>query len=68
MNRDKIEKGDIVCVNFNGAQYTLASEAEVLCVPCSTGDSWVFRDINSEVIHYVSEGCTLTLIEKQRST
>lgn len=57
---NKIENGDSVTVSFNGAQYTLCSIAEVLHVPCATGDSWIFKDIEHDVIHYVSEGCTVT--------
>jgi len=68
MSKHQIQIGDLVCVNFNNAQYTLASEARVLYVPCATGDSWQFQDINSEEIHYVSEGCTISLIEKQNQS
>ena len=68
MNKDKthIEIGDHVCVNFNNVQYTLCSMAEVLHMPSATGDSWVFKELTSkdETIHYVSEGCTITLLEK----
>lgn len=61
--RDKmntIKVGDIVTVNFNGSQLTLCFEAEVLYVPCASGDSWHFLDKHSGDIHYVSEGCTVT--------
>ena len=61
----QINKGDIVCVNFNNSQYTLCIRAEVLYTPCATGDSWRFRDLESDTIHYVSEGCTITLLEKK---
>ena len=69
MNANKIEKGDIVAVNFNCSQYTFLSFAKVLNVPCATGDSWIFEDLQAEgqdiaKIHYVSEGCTITLREK----
>ncbi len=56
----KIEKGDIVRVDFNGAQLTLCHRAEVLYVPEATGDSWIFRNTDTEEIHHVSEGCTIT--------
>ena len=55
MHKD-IERYDIVAVNFNGSKYTLSSRAEVLRMPMAAGDSWVFHD--------VSEGCTITLLEK----
>lgn len=55
-----IKEGDLVHVDFNGAQLTLCHEAEVLYMPCQTGDSWVFRDTATGDLHYVSEGCTIT--------
>ena len=58
--KDTIKIGDTVCVNFHAAKYTLCSEAEVLHMPCAPGDSWGFRDLHSDEIHYVSEGCTVT--------
>lgn len=60
MNTNEIKVGNIVTVNFNGAQITLCHEAEVLGIPFSTGDSWRFRDLRTNEIHYVSEGCTVT--------
>lgn len=64
MIEDRIEVGDIVVVNFNGSRYTLCSRAEVLNIPCATGDSWVFKETESGMIHYVSEGCTISLLQK----
>ena len=67
---DRIEVGDIVSVHFNTAQCTLCHEAVVLHMPFATGDSWIFKQIRNargdyeETIHYVSEGCTITLIRK----
>ena len=58
-----IEIEDVVAVNFNGAQYTLCSKAEVLHKPQATGDSWVFKDCDTGTIHYVSEGCTVTKLD-----
>lgn len=52
--------GDIVAVNFNNAQYTLCNAAEVLGMPCGSGDSWVLKDVEHGVIHYMSEGVTIT--------
>lgn len=57
---NKIEKGDIVQVSFNGAQITLCHRAEVLNVPAATGESWIFGDKDTGALHYVSEGCTVT--------
>jgi hypothetical protein len=58
-----IEVGDIVRVDFNGAQFTLSHKAVVIHVPCELGDSWVFEDLQSNKKHYVSEGCTITILE-----
>lgn len=61
--RDFIKVGDCVSVNFNNAQITLCHTAVVEYIPVSTGDSWVFRDNDTNQIHYVSEGCTISKIE-----
>ena len=63
---DEIEVGDIVVVNFHNVMSTLTKRAEVLRVPHATGDSWRFKDTDKGVIHYVSEGCTITLLEKRK--
>lgn len=61
----QIEVGDIVHVDINAAQVTIFSRAEVLGMPQGPGDSWRFRDMqNPERVVYVSEGCTVTLVEK----
>ena len=60
---DKITIGSIVNVSFNNAQYTLYSRAEVLYVPCFTGDSWIFKCCLNGMISYVSEPCTIILLE-----
>jgi len=63
--KDKIEIGDIVKVEFNNSQFTLCFEAVVKHIPSATGDSWIFKDLRGERrIHYVSEGCTITLLKK----
>lgn len=69
-NLDRIEVGDYVRVSFNHSQMTLCLIAEVLYIPCASGDSWIFRDFDSNTaqLHYVSEGCTLTLIRKGTKT
>lgn len=59
-NENNIKKGDTVAVNFNNAQFSLSDNAEVVYIPCATGDSWIFRDLDTGDIHYVSEGCTIT--------
>jgi hypothetical protein len=59
-----VKEGDKVRVKFNGAQITLCHVAEVLHVPQATGDSWVFRDYHTQKQHYVSEGCTITVLER----
>ena len=64
MSPEKIEIGDIVQVDFNCSQHTLCHRATVLYVPCAVGDSWIFKDNDTGDICYVSEGCTLVLIEK----
>lgn len=56
-----IKSGDTVIVNFNNSQFTLCKEAKVLHVPTATGDSWQFEDMQTGEIHFVSEGCTVTL-------
>jgi len=55
-----IEIGDTVIVNFHNIGYTLCSNARVDYVPCATGDSWRFTDLNNGNEHCVSEGCTIT--------
>jgi hypothetical protein len=58
-----IEPGDIVSVSFHGAQITLCHKAKVISIPRATGDSWIFEQEDG-AIHYVSEGCTVTLLSK----
>jgi hypothetical protein len=62
--KERIEINDLVCVSFNNICYTLCSRATVQYIPCSTGDSWIFRDEENGQIHYVSEPCTVTLLKK----
>lgn len=56
---ETIQIGDVVQVDFNGAQITLTREAEVLHMPGSPGDSWVFKARDTGMIYHVSEGCTV---------
>ena len=55
-----IKVGDIVSVGFNNSQLTLCRKARVDHVPVATGDSWAFTDLETEDVHYVSEGCTIS--------
>ena len=59
-----IEVGDLVSVNFNNSQYTLSSEAIVLRIPKGDGDSWGFECRITGDVYYVSEGCTIRLLNK----
>jgi len=61
---DKIQVGDIVRVDFNCSQCTLYFKATVLHIPCAIGDSWIFKDIKTEELAYVSEGCTVIRIKE----
>ena len=65
-NNVNIQAGDIVHVDFNGSQYTLCNKAEVMYIPCCAGDCWIFRDVETGHIHYVSEGCTVTKFKDQK--
>lgn len=60
-----IEPGDVVRVNFKNSQLTLCNREVVQHVPTATGESWIFRDLETNQLHYVSEGCTVTLMEKK---
>lgn len=62
--KDHISVGDLVSVNFNNVCHTLCSTAVVLCIPVASGDSWVFQDNDTNVIHYVSEPCTISTTAK----
>jgi len=57
---NEIKVGDTVRVDFNDARSTLSHKAEVVHVPVATGDGWIFKDLVTWDIHYVSEGCTVT--------
>lgn len=58
-----IKVGDCVSVNFHGSQITLCRSAIVEGIPGSVGDDWIFRDNNTDQIHYVSEACTISKID-----
>ena len=55
----KIKIGDIVSVSFHNSKFTLLNQAEVLYMPSATGDSWHFKELNTDDIYYISEGCTI---------
>lgn len=59
-----IKAGDLVSVNFNNSQWTLCSRGIVHWVPVATGDSWIIEDVSNNQTHYISEGCTISLVEK----
>ena len=59
--KSKIEIGDRVQVDFNGAQITLCRDAEVIHIPVATGDGWVFKGHDTGFLYTVSEGCTVSL-------
>lgn len=61
----RLEPGDIVRVDINGAQITISQRARILARPYAVGDSWIFEDMASGQITYISEGCTIVLIEKK---
>jgi len=60
MDDYKIKIGDIVKVNCNNGMTTISHEAEVKYIPSATGDSWIFKCLQTGLIHYVSEGITVT--------
>jgi len=60
MDKITIEKYDKVSVHFHGAQTTLVHRGVVLYKPCATGDSWIIKNLDTNEIHYISEGCTIT--------
>ena len=64
MSEDKIEIGDMVRVDIHNAKLTLTSSATVKYVPQATGDSWIFKDNETNKLIHVSEGCTIELIAK----
>ena len=59
-NKHKIRVGDLVRVEFNNSRTTLCQRATIKYIPQASGDSWVFHDQSNDLIHYVSEGCTIT--------
>jgi hypothetical protein len=56
---DGIKEGDLVSVDFNGAQFTPCHEAKVLHRPCQTGEPWLLRSTATGSVYYVG-GCTVT--------
>jgi hypothetical protein len=64
MDENRIQVGDLVQVNINSAQITLAGRAAVVHMPQATGDSWVFRNSDTGELIYCSEGCTVHLLSK----
>jgi hypothetical protein len=58
--KSEIQIDDTVRVDFHGAQFTLCVRAKVIHIPQASGDSWQFMDLNTGMIHFVSEGCTVS--------
>lgn len=71
---DKIEIGDCVSVSFHGSQFTLCRKAIVMAMPIydyndkPLDNTWIFKDFDDHKIHYVSEGVTVSLIQKALPT
>ena len=59
----EIKKDDIVWVTQMGQP--LCMRARVIDVPCAIGDSWIFYNLKTEQVIYVSEGCTIGIITKK---
>lgn len=74
INYDKIEIGDCVSVMFNNAQRILCRKATVIAMSIYdyqenlVDNTWIFKDFDDHKIHYVSESCTVTLIQKALPT
>ncbi len=64
----RIQYGDHVRVNFNQAQMTLCSCAIVVGMPSQSGDFWIFKDADTGEVHYVSEPCTISLVNDKTIT
>ena len=52
--------GDRVRVNFNQSQHTLSYDAEIVSMPYTAGDYWVFLDTDNGQVHMTNEPLTLT--------
>lgn len=63
--KSKLELTDVVSVNFHGSKFTLCRKAILIKFPVGVGDSWVFKDVDTNQIHYISEGCTVTSIKEE---
>ena len=63
MMKDKICEGDKVDIYFDHAQIAYFN-AEVLYMPCATGDSWRFR-LEDGGLLYVGEYSRMILKENQ---
>lgn len=56
----KINSGDIVSVNFHNVQHTLIKRGRVVYPPLSAVDSWIIFDLDTQIVHYISEPCTIS--------
>lgn len=55
--------GKVVAVHIYGGGVTLCHRAIVVYQPTATMDSWEFRDVDTGTVYYISEGCTIELLE-----
>jgi len=61
---DRIEVGDSVRIDINGSQGIVTNNAWVVGIRFAPGDSWDVRDKVTGKLICISEGCTVTLLEK----
>ena len=63
--KHKLELTDVVSVNFHRSKFTLCRKAILIKFPTTAGDNWIFKDVDTNQIHYISEGCTVTSIKEE---
>jgi len=68
MKEHEIGPNDVVIVSFQNSQSVLCHKATVIHQPENPGESWIFKDLETGIIHYVSEGCTVTKRKKRKIT
>ena len=72
MSDYQIQIGDIVSVAIpnssgSGRKYsTLIAKAEVKYMPCATGDSWIFVDLEQNEVHYISLGIIVSKLLQEK--
>lgn len=60
----QITNGTIVAINFHNSRFTLCTKARVILLASQSGEFSVFEDLDTGVTHYISEPCTLTIVEE----